>query len=254
MKAIRIGLVLVAALIGLPASFSFAKSGKATAKAATVPAFDPTNFTTPVPNPYFPLDPGTIWIYEAETEDGIERTTTTVTGVSPVIDSVTAVQVHDVSELELENGDIILLEDTLDWFALDNFGNAWYLGENTLAYEYDDDWNFIGTSSAGSWTAGLNGAEPGIIMLADPQPGATYQQEFAEGIAEDMGKVERLNGKVSVPYGDGDYSDVLVTKEWSPLEPGSVERKYYVAGIGLVLVEEFKGKGTVRQELVDFIP
>lgn len=252
MKAFRIELVLVAALIGLPASFAFAKSGRAvTARVAITPAFDPANFTAPVANPFFPLVVGTIYVYEAETEDGIERTTTTVTGNTPVINGVTAVEVHDVEELELENGDVILIEDTLDWFASDNFGNVWYLGESTLEYEYDEDWNFLGTSSEGSWTAGVNDAEAGIIMLADPKPGAAYRQEFAEGIAEDMGKVERLNGKVSVPYGE--FSDVLVTKEWSPLEPGSVERKYYVAGIGLVLVEEFKGKGTLRQELIDVI-
>lgn len=254
MKSIRIGMVVLAAgLIGLPASFSLAKSGKiATLRAASVPAFDPANFTAPVANPYFPLVPGTVYFYEAETEDGIERTTTTVTGNTPLIDGVNAVEVHDVEELELESGDVLPIEDTLDWFAPDNFGNVWYLGEDTLAYEYDDEWNFLGTSTEGSWTAGVGGAEPGIIMLADPQPGLTYRQEFAEGIAEDMAKVERLNGKVSVPYGD--FSDVLVTKEWSPLEPGSVEHKYYATGVGLVLVEEFKGKGTVRQELVDITP
>jgi hypothetical protein len=54
---------------------------------------------------------------------------------------------------------------------------------------------------------------------------------------------------VSVPYGD--FSNVLVTKEWSPLSPGDVEVKYYAAGVGLVLTEELKGKGTVREELVN---
>ena len=85
-------------------------------------------------------------------------------------------------------------------------------------------------------------------MLASPSPGLSYRQEFAAGVAEDLAKIERLNAKVSLPYGT--FSDALVTKEWTPLEQGSVERKYYVEGVGLVLVEEFHGGPTVREQLV----
>jgi hypothetical protein len=85
-------------------------------------------------------------------------------------------------------------------------------------------------------------------MLADPQPGDSYRQEYYEGAAEDMAKVLRLGASVSVPYGE--FSDCLVTKEWTPLEPGAVEHKYYAPGVGLILVEELKG-GMVRTELVD---
>lgn len=236
-------------LLGLLVAGSCLLTAAPSPAADVLPDFDPANFTNPVANPYFPLVPGTTWIYEAQTDEGVEITTTTVTSNAPQIDGVTAIEVHDVSTLDTGT-QVLLIEDTQDWFAIDDFGNVWYLGEATTSYEYDEEGNLIGTSTEGSWTAGVDGAEPGIIMLADPRPGATYRQEFAEGIAEDMGKVERANGKVSVPYGD--FTDVLVTKEWSPLEPGSVERKYYVAGVGLVLVEEFKGKGTVRQELVEF--
>ena len=146
------------------------------------------------------------------------------------------------------DGPTVLIEDTYDWYAPDNSGNVWYLGEATVERLYDEDWNFIGTSTEGSWEAGIAGAEAGLIMLADPRPGLSYRQEFAAGVAEDLAKVERLNAKVSVPYGT--FPDALVTKEWTPLEPGAVERKYYVAGVGLGLVEEFHGGPTVREELV----
>jgi hypothetical protein len=214
-------------------------------------ALDPADFTNPVPNAYFPLVVGTTWFYESDTEDGLVRTEVTVTSDSRLIQGVTAIVVHDVVWLDLTDGPTVLIEDTFDWYAPDNFGNVWYLGEATVEHFYDENWNETRTSSEGSWEAGVNDAEAGIIMPATPEPGLTYRQEFSEGVAEDMAKVERLNAKVSVPYGD--FTDVLVTKEWTPLEPGAVERKYYVAGVGLVLVEEFHGKGTVREELVDVV-
>lgn len=90
-----------------------------------------------------------------------------------------------------------------------------------------------------SWT---DGANPGILMLADPQPGDSYRQEFLEGFAEDEAAVLRLNASVSY----GDFENCLVTKEWTTLERGTVEKKYYVAGVGLVLVEEVSGGATIR--------
>jgi len=137
-------------------------------------------------------------------------------------------------------------EDTYDWYAQDNDGNVWYFGEYTTAYLEG------GTiSHEGSWEAGVNGAEPGVVMLANTLPGLSYRQEYLAGVAEDMGKVLRLNAKVSIGYGD--FVNCLETKEWSPLEPGVVEHKFYAPGIGLVLIEELKEK-TVRVELVNKTP
>ena len=221
-----------------------------------IPLFDSTNFGSPIPNPYFPLVAGTTWVYEARTEDGLETTTVTVSSNTPTIVGVPAIEVHDVVTLDVGTGPPLLIEDTRDWYAIDDFGNVWYMGEDTVEHLYDENWNEIGTTTEGSWIAGtvVNGqpTEPGIIMLADRSPGVTYRQEFAADVAEDVAKIEKLNGTVSIPYGDGDFSDVLVTKEWTPLEPGGIERKYYVSGIGLVLTEAFHGKGTVREELVSF--
>ena len=212
------------------------------------PVLDPADFTTPVQNPYFPLVPGTTYVYAAQTGEGLLRTEVSVTSSTKTIDGVVAFVVHDVVWLDVDEGPTVLIEDTFDWYAPDNSGNVWYLGEATVERLYDEDWNFIGTSTEGSWEAGVAGAEAGLIMLADPRPGLSYRQEFAAGVAEDLAKVERLNAKVSVPYGT--FPDALVTKEWTPLEPGAVERKYYVAGVGLGLVEEFHGGPTVREELV----
>jgi hypothetical protein len=103
-------------------------------------------------------------------------------------------------------------------------------------------------STEGSWEAGVDGAKPGIVMEADPQPGDSYGQEYFEGLAGDMGKVLRLGASVSVPYGV--FEDCLKTKECTPLEPGVVEHKCYAWGVGLVLVTELKGK-SVRVELVE---
>ena len=96
----------------------------------------------------------------------------------------------------------------------------------------------------------MDGAEPGIIMLADPRPGNAYRQEYYRDVAEDMGKVLRLNATVSIEYGD--FDDCLATKEWTPLEPGEIEHKFYAPNVGLVLITELKGK-TVRYELVNII-
>ena len=233
------------------AALASANAGQ-TGKKADLPTFEDAEFDAPVENTYFPLVSGTITVLEAEEEDGIVRSTTTITSDTKEILGVAITVVHDVETLFVEElGITVVLEDTFDWFAADTEGNVWYFGEDTTAFEFDEDWNQIGSSTEGSWEAGVDGAEPGIIMLANPRPGVSYRQEFAEGIAEDMGKVIRLNGEVSIELGD--FEDVLVTKEWSKLEPGTVEFKYYAPGVGLVFVRELTGGPTVQVELVEII-
>jgi hypothetical protein len=162
---------------------------------------------------------------------------------------VDCIVVHDVEWVYVEDqNDWFLTEDTNDWYAWDNSGNVWYFGEETLEYLYDDDWNPLGTSDEGSWEADVNGALPGRVMLADPAPGVCYQQEYYEGEAEDMGRVLRLGVSVSIDYGD--FDDCLKTKEWTPLERGVIEHKYYAPGVGLVFIDELKEK-TVKVELID---
>jgi hypothetical protein len=197
-----------------------------------------TSWVGAVTNPYFPLAPGTIFHYEGES-DGIPTSDDMiVTHDTKVIVGVTCTVVHDIG---YTNG--IVSEDTFDWYAQDGDGNVWYFGEDTK--ELDVDGNVISTE--GSWEAGVNGAQQGIIMEANPRVGDKYQQEFAAGVAEDMAQVLNLNRTGCVPYGC--FDDLLLTKEFTPLEKGLTEHKSYAPGVGDILEEVVKG-GDERNELV----
>jgi hypothetical protein len=205
----------------------------------SLPEFDPGRFVNEVDNKFFPLTPGTTMFYEGES-DGVP--TSDVFRVTHQKEQILGVDCVVVRDQAYEAG--VLVEDTLDWFAQDADGNVWYFGEDSK--ELDEFGNVI--STAGSWRAGENGALPGIIMLADPRKGDRYQQEFAEDVAEDMAQVISVDEAVSVEYGD--FEGVLVTREWSPLERGVVEHKYYAEGVGFVLGIMVKGGDEVL-ELVD---
>jgi hypothetical protein len=186
---------------------------------AYTPHINPADFTTTIDNEYFPMKPGTTFVYEG---GGAEHSEMTVTHDTKKVMGVECVVVEDI---EWE-GDM-LIERTYDWFAQDKEGTVWYFGEDTKEYE-----NGKVVSTKGSWEAGVDAAKPGIIMQAHPKVGQSYRQEYYEGEAEDMAKVLRLNESVTVPYGS--FDQVLVTKEWTPLEPSYVEHKYYARGVGQV--------------------
>ena len=213
--------------------------------------FDADNFSNPldIDNPYFPLIPGTTYVYKAETPDGCEEDHFTVTNDTKRItiggETITTRVVHDIA-YEDEDCDGVdpseVIEDTFDWHAQDDSGNVWYFGEKT----FDCEGAGSCTLGEGSWQAGVNGARPGIVMLADPKSGVRYRQEFAKGVAEDWGMVMNLNRSVRLKRDDafppGQWQDCLITKEWNALEPGSVEQKIYCEGVGLVAVNEHSGK------------
>jgi hypothetical protein len=200
--------------------------------------FDPGNFVSKIDNPYFPLVPGTTFTYRGETEGVPTRDVMTVTSDTKAILGVTTTVVRDQA---YEDG--VLVEDTFDWYAQDKDGNVWYFGEDTK--ELDENGNVISTE--GSWEAGVNGAEPGIIMEANPKKGDKYQQEFAADVAEDMAQVIGFQDSFCVSYGC--FNNVLVTKEWTPLEKGVVENKYYAPGVGFIFSIMVKG-GDEQTELV----
>ena len=202
------------------------------------PEIDPANFTTLVDNPYFPLTPGTTYIYEGETAEGTERVEVVVTHDTQVVMGVTCIEVRDTVYL---NGEVI--EDTFDWYAQDNQGNVWYFGEDTKEYE-----NGQVVSTAGTWKGGVDGAQPGIIMLAQPEVGHLYRQEYYAGEAEDMAEVISISESATVAYGS--YDNLVMTREWTPLTLGLAENKYYAQGIGLVLEVMVEG-GSERIELID---
>jgi hypothetical protein len=201
------------------------------------PSVEPARFTSQVDNPFLPLVPGTRWVYEGDTEDGRERIVVEVTGETRRIMGVDCVVVRDTVTLDGE-----VTEDTFDWYAQDDAGAVWYFGEDTTAFEDGVP------SKEGSWEAGVDGAEPGIAMEADPQVGDAYRQEYLAGEAEDHGEVLSLDEHAAVPFGTFDH--VLMTEDTTPLEPDVVEHKYYARGIGVVLEVDVAG-GSERVELVE---
>lgn len=194
---------------------------------------DPTNIT----NMFFPLPEGTINSYAAEIidpetgEEETERNDHFATFDTKVIEGVKAVVVRDTAY-----ADGLLVEDTLDWYAQDDEGNVWYLGEIATNYNYDDDGNFIGTDFDGSWQAGVDGAQPGWIMRAAPTVGDDYFQEFYAGVAEDEGEVIETGLHVDTDFGS--FDDVVKILDTSALEPGIGAYKYFAPGVGLVMEEE----------------
>jgi hypothetical protein len=207
--------------------------------AKNVPDFpaDPGDFVAEIDSPYLGFERGKTFRYEGETDEGLETIMVEVTHDTKMILGVATTVVHDRVYLDGE-----LVEDTFDWYAQDIDGNVWYFGEDSKVID-----GGVVVSTEGSWEAGVDGAMPGVVMLAEPVVGTKYQQEFAEDVAEDMAKVLSLKKTVEVPYGA--FDRCLMTVEWTPLEPGAREFKYYAPGVGLVL-ELTPSGGRGRTELV----
>jgi hypothetical protein len=203
------------------------------------PEIDPADFVDVIDNPYLPLTPGSRWVYDERSDGETERIEVTVTAERRDVMGVSTVVVRDT----VTTGDGELVEDTFDWFAQDVHGNVWYFGEETAEYEDGE-----AVSTEGSWEAGVDGALPGIVMPAAPEPGEAYRQEYSEGEAEDLAEVVRTGAHESVPAGD--YDDLVVIREWNPFEPEVVEEKYYAAGVGMVLEVKTEG-GRGRGELIE---
>ncbi|MFM9948548.1 MAG: hypothetical protein ACKV1O_11475 [Saprospiraceae bacterium] len=189
------------------------------------PDMSPAKFanSTRLTNPYFPMEPGKKYIFEATGEDGVERVEVQRLNTTRVVQGITCVVVND--KVWLNN---ILIEDTDDWYAQDNEGNVWYLGEEVDNFNADGSFKNHG----GSWEAGIDDAKAGIVMLANPQPGMSYRQEYYFNEAEDEGEVEAIGQTVVTPFGT--FNNCIKTRDWTELEPDAVENKFYAPGIGLV--------------------
>jgi hypothetical protein len=233
----RVGAVVCATAIGVAVAST-------TATAATLPqgaepvSLDPAEFTTQIDNPYFPLVPGDRHVYR-ETEDG-ERLRV-VLGVSDrtqlIANGVTARVVHD---RVTERGKVV--EDTFDWYAQDSDGNVWYLGEDTVECKKGRIKNH-----AGAFEAGVDGAQAGIAMPAQPEVGLSYRQEYYAGHAEDRAEVLSVDEQTEVPFGH--FTGVLMTKDLNPLEPKVSEYKLYARGVGLLMAIGTSGGGGVEELL-----
>jgi hypothetical protein len=202
---------------------------------------DPADFTTEITNPYWPMKPGSRWVYRETDKDEVKRVVVTVTDQTrQIANGIEARVVHDVVSQDGEP-----VEVTDDWYAQDSEGNIWYLGEDTAEYE-----NGKVVSREGSFEAGVDGAQPGIAVPGNPEPGLAYRQEYLAGEAEDKAKVLSLDATASAPFGS--FEGVLQTEDVNPLsEPPSVEHKFYARDVGPVLVIGISGGGG-REELISY--
>ena len=219
---------------------SKSSSGSSSLPQGTTPSgLDPSKFTTEIDNPYWPIRPGSHWVY-SEVEDGeAQRVDVTVTDRTKVLGGVTARVVHDQVTRKGQ-----VLEDTYDWYAQDSDGNIWYLGEDTKEYE-----NGKLKSTEGSWAYGVDGAQPGVVVPADPKQGMRYREEYYAGLAEDAAEVLNVGSQVQVPYGR--FKGAMLTRNYSSLEPTVEEMKLYARGVGPVM-ELLVSGGSGRTELLSF--
>ena len=201
------------------------------------PAIRPSDVVRTIDNRYLPFKPGTTLRYEGNTAGGVERVEIVVLRTTRRILDVNCLVVRDTVTVAGKPEEL-----TFDWYAQDRRGNVWYFGEDSRDFR-NGKW----VVSNGSWQAGVDGAKPGIVMLARPRAGRSYRQEYYPGHAEDMARVVGSVKSVSVPYGT--FKDVLVTREWTPLEPGIAENKYYAPGLGEIRTVTVKG-GSGQANLV----
>jgi hypothetical protein len=206
---------------------------------------DPARFTTNIDNTYWPMKPGSRWVYaENDAAGKKEKAVVTVTNRTKTI--ANGVKARVVRDVVTENGTPV--EITEDWYAQDDKGNVWYFGEATAEYK-----NGKVDTRKGSFEAGVDGAQAGIALPADPVPGLSYRQEYYKGQAEDKGAVVTVGKEqVEVPYGH--YAkDVLMTRDLVPTEPKVQELKFYAPAVGPVLSLHTDGPGG-RSALVSYTP
>jgi hypothetical protein len=239
-----LALLAVAALLGCGGDDGNGAGGESGLPQGSEPVkLDPADFTANIDNPYWPMKPGSRWVYrETDSEGALQRVVVTVTQQTKRI--ANGIEARVVRDVVTEDGEPVEVTD--DWYAQDSQGNIWYMGEDTTEYE-----NGKPVSTAGSFEAGVDGAQPGIIMPADPKPGLSYRQEYYAGEAEDEGSIVSLSEQAEVPFGH--FRPVLMTRDTNPLEPKVLEFKFYARGVGPVLAVSVSG-GSDREELLSYKP
>jgi hypothetical protein len=233
----------VMATAGAGASLGAHKGACVIPKGSERVRLDPGGFTTRITNPWWPMKPGSRWLYrETDPEGSVQRGVVTVLAKTKLVaNGVTARVVRDVAT---EDGKPV--EATNDYYAQDRCGNVWYLGEATTEYK-----NGKPVSTKGSFEAGVDGAQAGVIVPGRPKPGMGFRQEYLAGQAEDRGEIVSLREQAEVPFGHFGRGRVLMTRDLNPLEPKTLEFKFYARGVGPVLAIGISG-GADREELVRY--
>ena len=196
------------------------------------PSPDPGDFVVRIDNPWFPLEPGTVWSFEESVgpQTDVSSRVVTVTDDTREVAGVTTTVVHDVTT----DPDGVIVEDSYDWYAQDRLGNVWSFGEDTTTYDDDGE-----TDRSDSWEAGVDGAQAGLVMPARPRLGDGFQQGYLPGVVEGRATVLSVNEVRTVAAGA--FTSLVQTQETSPLDPGVIGRKYYARGVGLVYEEIVAG-------------
>jgi hypothetical protein len=242
--ALALGMVVAAVAVVAAGAAQVGAAGQQTIRSGAGPGWPkvlhPSDFVRRVDNPYFPLKPGSTWRYRGRDDSGrfgdrmhVKHKTKTILGVRATV-------VHDVVLRHRKPREV-----TNDWYAQDKKGNVWYFGERTK--ELSPKGRVI--TREGSFKAGRDGARPGLFMPGDPKVGQHARQEYYKGHAEDHFKILGLNAKVKTPYVSSHHA--MRTREWTPLEKGVIDNKYYVRGVGDVKERTVKG-GLERLRLVRF--
>jgi hypothetical protein len=198
------------------------------------PTIHPRDFTARVDNPLFPLKVGATLVYTGVKDGKSAVDLFHASHRTALIDGVRTRVVED--RLYLAGR---LEERTSDYYAQDRCGSVWYFGEDTATLDVQGRV----VSTEGSFHAGVDGAQPGVFMQAQPQLGRSFRQEWYAGQAEDTFRAVQLPASITVPYRT--FRHALRTEERTALEPDVLDNKYYVAGVGEV--EELAVRGPVEK-------
>jgi hypothetical protein len=245
MRTVIAGALVAAGLSAVPAAADVASACPLPVfgpGATYHPTIDPASFSPHVTNRWFPLPVGRTYVYTGVKD---RKSAIDIVVASPRTRLVDGVRTRIVEDRLYLGGR--LEERTSDYYAQDRCGNVWYFGEDTA--ELDRRGNV--TSTEGSFHAGVDGAQPGVFMQAHPQLGRWFRQEWYAGQAEDRFRVTDRSTRVSVPFGT--FAHALQTEERTALEPGVVDAKYYVAGVGVVFEGSQSGPREVTR-LVEILP
>jgi hypothetical protein len=229
LAALTFAAVAGATMLWAPWASGAPSSNTSTCGTTYAPVLDPANFVAVIDNPYFPLPVGRKLLYTGVKDGQTQTDTVTVTDQKRVILGISTTIVNDVA-----THDGTLLEKTFDFYAQDKQGNVWYLGEDTTHFLPNGK-----ADTSGSFIAGVNGAQPGMIMEATPQIPDAYRQECFAGQAEDTAWIVGTSGSLRVPFGN--VRNILTTLEATQLEPGAYDEKVYGPGIGIVSEQSLTG-------------
>jgi hypothetical protein len=234
--------VALALGVGLAANVGATSRSSGLPKGSDPVNLNPADFSANIDNPRWPMTVGSRWVYRVtDSSDGSKkRDVIKVTKQTKVI--ADGIRARVVSDIVSEHGRPI--EVTKDWYAQDSHGNVWYFGEDTIEYKHGRP------IDNGSWEAGIGGALPGVALPAKPRVGMSYREEYSKGEAEDQSRVLALDQQAEIPAGH--YRHVLMTEDFSPIEPKVSELKFYAKGSGQAVLAVDVSGGSEREELVKY--